>query len=99
MARGGRVVAYPKEFKQTAIELALAGDKSVAQVARELEMSVKTLHTWLRAHRQKNNQPTSSKNEDDTQAELRKLRKEVAKLKQERDILKKATAYFAREAL
>jgi len=46
MTRGERVKRYPEEFKQTAVELALSGDKSVSQVARELEMSEKTLHNW-----------------------------------------------------
>ncbi len=97
MSRGGRVQRYSQEFKQTAIELVLAGDKSAMQVARELEMSEKTLYNWLRQYRRENNNETDQ-GADDAQSELRRLRRENAALKQERDILKKATAYFAKEA-
>lgn len=97
MSRGGRVQRYSQEFKQTAIELVLAGDKSAMQVARELEMSEKTLYNWLRQYRREDNNETDQ-GADDAQSELRRLRRENAALKQERDILKKATAYFAKEA-
>jgi transposase len=97
MPRGGGVQRYSQEFKQTAIELVLAGDKSAMQVARELEMSEKTLYNWLRQYRREDNNETDQ-GADDVQSELRRLRRENAALKQERDILKKATAYFAKEA-
>jgi transposase len=67
------------------------------QVARELEMSEKTLYNWLRQYRREDNNETDQ-GADDVQSELRRLRRENAALKQERDILKKATAYFAKEA-
>lgn len=98
MARGGKVKRYPEEFKQTAVELALAGDKPVSQVARELEMSEKTLHNWLRLHREKNGEAVATDLDTSVEAELKRLRKENAQLKKERDILKKATAFFAKEA-
>lgn len=98
MARGGRVQRYPEEFKQTAVELALVGDKSVSQVARELEMSEKTLHNWLRLHREKNGEAAPAGADKSVEAELKRLRKENAQLRKERDILKKATAFFAKEA-
>ncbi|MGM0624192.1 MAG: transposase [Campylobacterota bacterium] len=97
MPRGGRVQRYSQEFKQTAIELAQAGDKSAMQVARELEMSEKTLYNWLRQYRSEHGEK-KDQGADDAQSELRRLRRENAALKQERDILKKATAYFAKEA-
>lgn len=97
MSRGGKVQRYSQEFKQTAIQLVLAGDKSAMQVARELEMSEKTLYNWLRQYRREDNNETDQ-GADDAQSELRRLRRENAALKQERDILKKATAYFAKEA-
>ena len=99
MPRGGKVKRYPEEFKQTAVELALAGDKPITQVARELEMSPKTLHNWLRQHRIRHGEPTSTRieSQESLEAELKRLRKENARLREERDILKKATAYFAKE--
>lgn len=54
MSRGGKVQKYPEEFKQTAIELALVGEKSISAVAKELGVHIKTLHTWVRQHRKKN---------------------------------------------
>jgi len=99
MPRGGKVTKYPDEFKQTAIELALAaGEKPVSEVARELKLSVKTLHNWLSQYRQKHTDVTSARTNDGVEAELKRLRKENAQLKMERDILKKATAFFAKEA-
>lgn len=98
MPRGGNFRRYSEEFKQTAIELALSGTKPIVQVAKELDMSDKTLHSWLRQHRQNHPiTPTISGDGETQEQELKRLRKEVRDLKMERDILKKATAYFARE--
>jgi transposase len=96
MARGGRVKRYPVEFKASAVELALSSGLPISQVARDLEMSEKTLHNWLRQYREKNG---TLKEDDSVEAELKRLRKENALLKKERDILKKATAYFAKETV
>lgn len=99
MPRGGNFRRYSEEFKQTAIELALSGTKPVTQVANDLEMSSKTLYAWLRAHKKQENPGTlSTQPSNEMEAELKRLRKENRDLKMERDILKKATAYFAREA-
>lgn len=99
MPRGGKVRSYPEDFKRIAIELALAGDKPISEIANELEMSQKTLHNWLKQHKQANNGATYSNEQDNSlQTELKRLRKENAQLKMERDILKKATAFFAKEA-
>lgn len=67
--------------------MALAGDKPVSQVARELEMSEKTLHNWLRLHREKNGEAVATDLDTSVEAELKRLRKENAQLKKERDIL------------
>ncbi len=92
MARGGKVKKYAEEFKQTAIELAQVEGASVSQVARDLGMSEKTLPNWLRNQRLKNGTDTKVIANSEHEAELKRLRKENAQLKQERDILKKATA-------
>lgn len=99
MATGKR---YTKELKASAIQLALNSDKSGLQVAKELGMSEKTLYAWLRQYRQEHNlesstsQPSSSK--ESLEEENRRLRKELARVTKEREILKKATAFFAKEA-
>ncbi len=98
MARGGKGRQYTEEFKQSAIELALSGELSILQVARDLGMSDKTLHNWLRNHKAEHGL-VEEKKEDDLETELKRLRKENIRLKQERDILKKATAYFAKDAM
>ena len=86
--------AYPPEFRARAVELARASALSPGRVAQDLGIDPDTLRRWLRqadvdAGRL---QGTTT----DEQAELARLRREVALLREERDILQKATAYFAR---
>ena len=86
--------AYPPEFRARAVELARTSELPPSQVARDLGIDPDTLRRWLRqadvdAGRR---QGTTT----DEQAELARLRREVALLREERDILQKATAYFAR---
>ena len=98
---------YTQEFKDSAIQLALNSEKSAMQIAKELEMSHKTLYNWLRNYRKKHNleglttQATSKKTtaSESLEEENRRLRKELANLKKEREILKKAAAYFASETM
>jgi transposase len=101
MARGGRGTRYSIEFKNSAIEMALRGDQLVTEVANNLGMNVKTLHNWLREKRIKSGVRTETNlsKQESVEEELKRLRKENARLKMERDILKKATAYFAKETL
>jgi len=84
--------SYNEEFKDSSVKLALESNQPYAQTARELGIKVNTLYTWI----DKNKQPRNFE-EDGLQQELKALRKEVSKLKTERDILKKAAAYFAKE--
>jgi len=86
---------YPAAFKQQIIELARSG-RSVGDLAREFEPSEQTIYTWLKqADRDEGKRADglSSKERD----ELKRLRKENRRLQQERDILAKAAAWFARE--
>ena len=87
---------YSPEFKESAIKLALDSDQSVAQTARELGVSGSTLHTWM--HNYTKPVPgQASRTDDHLYEELKRLKKENARLKEEREILKKAAAYFAKE--
>jgi transposase len=99
----GRGQTYTKEFKDSAIQLALNSEKSVLKIAKELEMHEKTLYSWLTAHRKSHNLEiaTSVKKKSSIESleeENRRLRKELKDVKIEREILKKAAAYFAKEA-
>lgn len=98
MSEVKRRAQYTLEFKQEAVRLVLAG-KSMAAVARNLGIVDQTLFNWVKAHRQGRLVGADSKPVSAEQMELSRLRAENTRLKMERDILKKATAYFARELL
>jgi transposase len=86
---------YPDQFRQEAVELVRSG-RSIRDVAEGLGVSQQTLRNWAKQvavdRRERDDGLTSAERE-----ELRRLRRENARLKQERDILKHATAFFARE--
>jgi transposase len=85
---------YTPEFRQNAIELTYARGKSVASVARDLGISVNTLHDWRRKARLTGTEPALPA--DATLEErFRRLERELELVRQERDILKKTIAYFA----
>lgn len=91
---------YTKEFRMEAIKLIVEGKLPQREVSRRLNVSENTLQNWLKAYRQgkleevgKNYRELSA-----TELELSQLRRELAKVKMERDILKKAAAYFAKES-
>ncbi|MDO9443213.1 MAG: transposase [Beijerinckiaceae bacterium] len=92
---------YTPEFREAAVKQVIDGRRSVAAAARSLEMSAKTLANWVYRARKGQElirrapaQPAS-----ELEAELSRLRHENAKLRLEKEILKKATAYFARESM
>lgn len=87
---------YPPEFRREAVELVRVSEKPVAQVARDLGVSSQSLHTWI-----KQADVDAGKREGvstEEREELRRLRRENRTLLQEREILKKAAAFFARES-
>ena len=90
---------YTQEFKDSTIQLVLNSDKSAFQIAKELDISDKTLYAWMRAYREKNNIPSQrEKSKESLEEENKRLRKELAIANKEKEILKKAAAYFAKEA-
>lgn len=92
-----RSTNYPPEQKASAIQLALQSDKPLAQIAKDLNIPSNTLYTWIK--QAKSDGPTSEEKakQDKLHQQLKELQKENKRLKTERDILKKAAAYFARE--
>jgi transposase len=83
-------------FKQEAVRLTRAGGRSVAEVARELGVRPEMLHAWIRQTAGRPARPTSAGGRTSQDEELRQLRHEVVRLREERDILGKAMAFFAR---
>jgi transposase len=87
---------YSESFKSEAVKLALAGKTSKARIARELGININSLDGWIRKYRQSLGEMDPRKAES-LEDEVKRLRKENDLLRQERDILKKAVAYFAKE--
>jgi len=81
---------YAREFKLEAVRLVKERGVSVAQASRDLGVHANVLREWVRAFAADPVKPD--------QLEVERLRREVQKLKAERDILKKAAAYFAKES-
>lgn len=87
---------YPLEFKKSSAKLASESDQSISQTARELGITVNTLHNWVNQY-SKPKEPTMQQTQRHN-AEMQRLRKQLARVTEERDLLKKAAAYFARES-
>jgi transposase len=86
---------YTLEFKLEAVRM-VKGGQSLAAVSKILGIADQTLHNWVKADRDGRLQGPGSKPVSPEQMELARLRAELARLKMERDILEKATAYFAK---
>lgn len=87
---------YPPEFREQIVALARAG-RSVEDLAREFEPCAHTIHTWIRqADRDDGRRADGLSSEE--REELRRLCRENRQLRQERDILSKAAAWFAQES-
>ena len=85
---------YSAEFKERAVKLAIETDQPIAHTARDLGVNENTLHTWVSKYHS-GGSGQARVNAEHVYDELKRLKKENARLKEERDILKKAAAYFA----
>jgi transposase-like protein len=92
---------YTKEFRQEAVKLVIDDKLSWSEAARRLSLPTSTLANWVKAYKagklgdiSKSYRPLT-----EVEMELSRVKKENAELRMERDILKKAAAYFARESL
>lgn len=83
--------SYSDEFKQQAVQLALSGEKSKAQTARDLGISENRLYAWLAKY----GPDAPATEEADLKAENARLRKALIRAEMERDILKKAIGIFS----
>jgi transposase len=90
---------FTPEFKAQAVKLVTEQGKSLAEVARELDLGESLLRSWKQALATQGDQAFPGKgNLPPAEEELRRLRAENQRLRAEREILKKATAFFARES-
>lgn len=87
---------FSEEFKAEAVRLVVEQGLTLAQVSNDLGIGKSTLDRWI--HLQRRSEPQQLLTEDE-KSELKRLRKEVSVLRMERDILKKATAFFSRTSL
>lgn len=96
---------FNREFKLEAVRLVNHSEKKATEVARELGISVQILYKWQDEVKKRGasafpgygHRSQIQQNNNDNNAELMRLRKENSRLREERDILKKATAFFTRE--
>jgi transposase len=92
MAKG---IRYTEEFKQEAANQVILHNYPVAEVSERLGVSPKTLYNWVRHYSQP---PKKRVEQEDLQAEIARLKKQLKRAEQERDILKEAARFFANES-
>jgi transposase len=85
---------YTDEYRRQAVDLMTAETRSIADAARRLGVDAKTLRKWVNKYRP----VAATAAPPSVEQELRRLREENRQLKMERDILKKATAFFASQS-
>ena len=86
---------YPPEFKAEAVKLYRTSGKSLQEISSDLGMSTNSLREWVR--RAEVNEGQREGLTDDEREELRRLKRENRVLREEREILRKAAAFFAKE--
>ena len=88
---------FPKEFRRDVVAVARKGETSIAQIARDFGVSESCIARWVKiAEREEGLRPPTAGEET---AEVRELRRRNKLLEQENEILRRATAYFARDVL
>lgn len=85
---------FTSEFKAEAVRLVATGGRPLSQIARELGINEQVLRNWKRQAGGDGSSPDHFARND----EIRRLRRELARITEERNILKKATAFFANES-
>lgn len=86
---------YPPEFRREAVELYRRSDKSLAVVAGELGIAIESLRSWNKQHSIDAGESEGLTTPE--REELRELRRKLSRVEQERDLLKRAAAFFAKE--
>jgi transposase len=88
---------FTQEFRDEAVRLAQTSGRSRREVAADLGIGLSTLRNWIDRRRDRQREQPPPDRQEDMAAELKRLRRENEVLRQERDILKRATAFFAKE--
>ena len=88
---------FTKEFEEEAVRLVRTSGRTKREIADDLGVGVSTLTRWLAHSRDRRMEAPERSPGDDVAGELKRLRRENEILRQERDILKKATAFFVKE--
>ena len=97
MEREKRRKSYEQQFKIDAVSLVVNGGRSVADVARDLSIEANVLHRWKRELSREQSEAFPGKGRLGPQEEeLRRLRRELEQAKEDREILKKALAFFSK---
>src|SRR4051812_4385345 len=90
---------FPQEFKDEAVRLVRESGRQKTEIAESLGITPTTLYAWLKAddEARRLRTPEAERLTDEERSELKRLRKENASLREDREIQRKAAAYFARE--
>lgn len=91
-----KVTNYPEECKKSSAQLAVDSKQAISQTAKELGLNISTLHGWVQKYYPDNKIPTSDTPES-LHAELKRLKKALSAKEEECEILKKTSAYFAKQ--
>lgn len=86
-----------KKFREEAVRLALQSPQAYAKTARDLGIKENSLYAWISKHKSDGQTDPTKKEDLDLLEENRRLQKEILRLKEEREILKKAAKFFANE--
>ena len=88
---------FTQEFRDEAARLAQTSGRSRREIASDLGIGLSTLRNWIDRRRDRQMEQPPPDRQEDMAAELKRLRRENEVLRQEREILKRATAFFAKE--
>lgn len=94
----GRPAKYPVEYRESAVAMVRETGKPIAEVARDLGINEGTLGNWVSLDRRRRGEQRDDQVSETERAELTRLRRENAQLRMEKEILKKAAAFFVTES-
>jgi transposase len=94
----GRPSKYAPEYRESAVAMVRESGKPIAEVARDLGINEGTLGNWVNADRRRRGEQREDQVSETERAELVRLRRENAQLRMEKEILKKAAAFFVTES-